>query len=106
MEKGHFHEPPIRLKEAMVEDIAETIHCLHYGLKSATDLLLDDLKSRALLCDEKIQQAVMAFSEQVQFQFAYDQRHEMSKEVESAAIHLLTALGFKPERLFSFGKAS
>jgi hypothetical protein len=106
MKKPPFKEKPLQLKAAIAEDVAEVIHCLHYGLISATNLLLDDIKSRALLTDEKIQQKTLKFSEQVLFQFAYDPNHAVSKEVETAALDLLDELGYKPERLFNYGKAS
>lgn len=91
------HEIPIRSKLEMCDDIAKIIYHLHQGEKSKSDPLLEDLKVRSLHLDETIQQDVLIFSEQVQFQYAYDPWHKVTHEVEKAADRLIEDLGFQPQ---------
>ncbi len=90
-----FNELPIRSKREMANDIAEIIECLHRGQRSKTDLLIEDLKARCALLDERIQQDVLIFVEQVQFQYAYDPWHKVTSDVEAAADQLIQDLGFR-----------
>ena len=85
----------LRSKSEMAKDIAEIISCLHHGHRSAVDLLIEDLKTRALFFDENIQQDVLVFIEQVMFQETYDPWHKVTAEVQKAADKLLEDLGFK-----------
>ncbi|MDE3045908.1 MAG: hypothetical protein KGJ02_04610 [Verrucomicrobiota bacterium] len=96
MKKHHSQQLPIRLKIEMVQEVAEIIHCFQNGQRAAVDLLIEDLKSRCVHLDEKIQQDVLMFAEQVQFQFTYDQWHTITQEIQSAADHLIEDLGLQP----------
>jgi hypothetical protein len=94
MDKHPSHELPIRSKLDMLDDVVKIIHYLHEGDRVAADHLIDDLKTRAVYLDEKIQQDVLIFSEQVQFQYDYDPWHKVTPEVQSAADQLISDLGF------------
>jgi len=96
MDKHHSRELPIRSKLEMAKEIGQIIHCLHTGQRSTADLLIEDLKTRAVYMDEEIQQGVLMFAEQVQFQYDYDPWHRMTGEVQKAADQLIETLGFKP----------
>ncbi len=96
MAKHSSQELPIRSKIEMAKDIGQIIQCLHSGQRSAADLLIEDLKTRAVYMDEDIQQHVLMFAEQVQFQYDYDARHLMTEDVQKAADKLIEMLGFKP----------
>ena len=88
------HELPIRSKLDMLDDIVQVIHYLHTGERKAADPLLDDLKIKAIYFDEKIQQDVLIFAEQVHFQYDYDPWHKVTPEVQRAADRLIEDLGF------------
>lgn len=94
MDKRIKKELPIRSKLEMAEDIAKIIQFLHQGQRSAADLLIEDLKTRAVYLDEDIQHDVLVFAEQVQFQYDYDPWHKVTHDVEKAANHLIESLGF------------
>ena len=89
---------PIRSKKQIADGIGEVLHCLHTGQRSATDLLLESLKSDAILLEDPIQQDVLKFAEAVQFQAVYDDWHRITPEVEQAANRLIEALGFTPPK--------
>ncbi len=89
-----FHELPIRSKKEMVSDIVKIVQCLHEGKRAEADLLVEDLKARGAFLDETIQQDVLIFVEQVQFQYAYDPWHKVTPDVQSAADRLIHDLGF------------
>jgi hypothetical protein len=80
----------------MVDDIVKIIHFLHTGSRRSAAPLIDDLKLRALMLDEKVQQDVLIFAEQVYFQYDYDPWHCVTKEVQQAADQLIDDLGFHP----------
>jgi len=105
MLKGLFNELPIRSKLEMAKDVAEIIQCLHAGHRSRSDQFVKNLKARCSLLDEKIQQDVLIFVEQVQFQHAYDPWHRVTPEVERAADRLIMDLGFRiiPKQLEELG---
>ena len=86
---------PIQAKLEMAKDISEIIACLHSGQRSAADLLIEDLKARALYMDEDIQQRVLMFAEQVHFQYDYDPWHRITVDVQKAADKLIETLGFR-----------
>jgi hypothetical protein len=94
MNDDMFYELPIRSKREMAQDIAEIIQCLHRGQRSQSDLLIEDLKARCTLLDKTIQQDVLIFAEQVQFQYVYDPWHRVTPEVQIAADRLIEDLGF------------
>lgn len=94
MKKDHHRELPIRIKWEMAKDIAQIVQHLHQGHRSAADLLIEDLKTRSLFLSEDIQQDVLVFAEQVQFQYDYDPWHKMTPEVQKAADQLLEDLGW------------
>jgi|SRR5271156_5543565 len=96
MGKHYSQELPIRSKIEMAKEIGQIIECLHAGRRSAADLLIEDLKARAVYMDEEIQQSVLMFAEQVQFQYDYDACHLMTAEVAHAADKLIENLGFRP----------
>ncbi|OGN63717.1 MAG: hypothetical protein A3E80_00645 [Chlamydiae bacterium RIFCSPHIGHO2_12_FULL_49_9] len=93
MKKHPSRELPIRSKLEMAEDVAEILRCLHTGRRSALDLLLQDLKTRSIYFEEQIQQDVLVFAEQVQFQYDYDPWHKVTREIEKAADKLIEDLG-------------
>lgn len=96
MNEHHFKELPIRSKLEMIEDLKRVIYYLHTGQRSAADLLIEDLKNRSVFMDEAIQQDVLAFSEQVHFQYDYDPWHQVTVNVQRAADKLISDLGFSP----------
>lgn len=76
----------------MQEDIAQIVYHLHQGNRSIGDLLIEDLKANAIHMESKIQQHVLMFAEQVQFQHDYDPWHKVTPEVQHAADQLLKDL--------------
>ncbi len=88
------HELPFRSKLAMVEDIRAILGCLNR--RERADVWIEDLKARSVFFDEDVQQAVLMFSEQVQFQSAYDPVYGVTAEVERAADKVVEWLGFTP----------
>ena len=56
------------------------------------DLLIEDLKARSIHMESKIQQDVLMFAEQVQFQYDYDPWHKVTPDVQHAADQLLRDL--------------
>lgn len=56
--------------------------------------MLEDLKIRSIYLDEEIQQDVLMFAEQVQFQYDYDPWHKVTIDIERAADRLIEDLGF------------
>lgn len=95
MKSNHHHDLPIRSKQAMAQDIADIIQSLHRGERANVDLLIEDLKIRAINFDSNIQQDVLMFAETVQFQSVYDPWHKVTQEVEKAADRLLSDLGIR-----------
>lgn len=89
-------EIPIRLKLGMLDDLVQIMSYLHKGDKKAADLLIEDLKIRATFLESPIQEAVLNFSEQVQFQYTYDPWHKVNQDVVEAADRLIKAMGFRP----------
>jgi len=94
MTKETQDELPIRSKLKMLEDVSQIIHFLHTGDRPKADALIHDLKKRALFLDAQIQNSVLIFSEQVQFQYDYDPWHKITPEVQKAADKLIDDLGF------------
>lgn len=94
MNKHPSHELPMRSKLDMLDDIVQIIHYLHTGERKLADPLIDDLKIRSMFMDEKVQREVLIFSEQVQFQYAYDPWHKVTPDVQKAADKLIKDLGF------------
>ncbi len=88
-----FREIPLRAKKQMARDVAEIVLCLHRGHPEKAAPLIQDLKARSVHLHEQIQQDVLIFVEQIQFQFAYDEWHNVTYEVEQAADNLLEDLG-------------
>ena len=91
-------ELPIRSKKQIIDRIKEVIHCLHTGQRSATNLLIEGLKSDSIYLEDPIQQDVLKFAEVVQFQAVYDAWHLITPEVEEAANRLIEDLGFTPPK--------
>ena len=88
------HEIAIRSKKEMMDDIVQIIHFLHTGQRSSADLLIEDLKARSIYLGDQVQQDVMMFAEQVQFQYDYDPWHKVTSDVQRAADKLIKDLGF------------
>ncbi len=97
MKNTHKHEIPIKSKIEMCNDIAKIIQHLHKGEQSQSEPLIKDLKVRSLFLDDTIQNDVLIFAEQVQFQYAYDPWHKVTPEVQKAADRLIEDLGFQPQ---------
>ena len=92
-----MHSPkelPIRSKITMLHNIAKIIKHLHKGERPFADRLIEDLKTRSVFLDEQIQQDVLIFAEQVQFQYDYDPNHLITRDVQKAADRLIEDLGF------------
>lgn len=96
MEKKYKRGLPFQEKLEMTKDIAQILKHLHQGERSSTDLLIEDLKSRAIHFPDEIQRDVLIFCEQVHFQYDYDPWHKVTPEVQRAADQLITDLGFTP----------
>lgn len=94
MKEKHPHEIPFRSKQTMLDDVAQIVHYLHTGQRSSADLLIEDLKTRSLSFDPQIQQDVLIFAEQVQFQYDYDPWHKVTPDVQKAADKLIHDLGY------------
>lgn len=89
MDKNQNYE---NFKTLMKDDVILIMHHLHYGERSLSDLCLEDLKAQSVHFGEKIQQDVLNFAEQVEFQFDYDPWHKITPEVQMAADQLLKDL--------------
>lgn len=86
----------------MLEDIIQIILCLHTGNRHVANLLLDDLKTRAMFLDEQIQQDVLIFCEQIDFQYDYDPWHKVTIEVQRAADRLIESMGLNVKAVRKF----
>lgn len=86
----------ILAKKQMSEDVTKIISHLHHGERPQSDLLIEDLKSQAAHFSENIQQDVLMFSEQIQFQYDYDPWHKITPDVQAAADRLIKDLGLTP----------
>ena len=84
----------IKTKLRMVDGISEALHCLNRGDRSGMNLQIENLKASALDFDDKVQQDVLALSEQLQFQSLYDPLHWADIEVQKRVDCLLEDLGF------------
>ena len=93
-----WEDLPIRTKVEMAEEVGEIIHALFTGHRPSADRLIENLKLRATTLDEAIQQDVLMFAEQVQFQYDYDPWHKVTPGVTKAADKLIEDLGFSPPR--------
>lgn len=96
MKRIPVNELPIRSKKEIAEGVGKIIGFLHTGQRSSADLLIEELKVRSLYLDPDIQNALLIFVEEVQFQYAYDPWHKVTLEVEKAADRLIENLGFIP----------
>lgn len=86
-----FRELPLEAKNKMATDIAKIIRNLNNGILDKADIR--DLKARSVHLSEEIQQDVLMFIEQVEFQHAYDPWHRVTKEVTKAADRLVRHMG-------------
>lgn len=96
MNKNYSKELPIRSKVEMIQDIGKILHHLCNGDRSSLDVLIEDLKNRSIFMEEQIQQSVLSFAEQIQFQYNYDPWHKVTPEIQRAADKLIEDLGFTP----------
>jgi hypothetical protein len=87
-------ELPIRSKLKMKENVGRIIQSLHEGNRAVSNLLIEDLKGRSLFFDAQIQQDVLIFAEQIQFQSVYDPDRNITPEIQRAADRLMDDLGF------------
>lgn len=94
MDRYPAHELPIRSKLQMLDHIIQILYYLHTGQRGAASPLLEDLKARSIFLDERIQQDVLIFAEQVDFQYDYDPYHKITPDVQKAADSLIQDLGF------------
>lgn len=94
MKQHNPNELPIRSKYEMIHAIIKIIHFLHAGKKKEANELIEELKIRAIHLDPPIQQDVLIFAEQIQFQYAYDPWHKVTEEIQKAADRLIEDLGF------------
>jgi len=94
MKPHMFRELPYRSKLKMAEDVGEILGCLNR--RERPDVWIQDLKARSVFFDDDVQQAVLMFAEQVQFQSAYDPMWGVTAEVERAADKVIEWLGFTP----------
>ena len=94
MKTHNPNELPIRSKYEMIHAIIKIIHYLHAGKQKEANDLMEELKIRAIYLDPSIQQDVLAFVEQVQFQYAYDPWHKITEEIQKTADKLIEDLGF------------
>jgi hypothetical protein len=92
----NYGDLPIRSKLEMMHDVGLIIGCLHSGDRSHANLLIEDLKTRSLFMDEEVQQDVLSFVEQIDFQYDYDPLHQVTPNVQQAADRLIEDLGFRP----------
>lgn len=88
-------ELPIRSKVAMADLIKKIIETLHEGDRSAALPFIEDLKARSIFLDEQIQQDVLAFVNQILFQYDYDPYHKITPEIQQAANQLIEDMGFQ-----------
>ena len=95
MDNENFRELPIRAREEMARDVVKIIRNLHRGKPELATPLIQDLKARSLHLSDQIQQDVLIFAEQVQFQYAYDPWHKVTEEVSQAADRLLAHLDLR-----------
>lgn len=94
MEEEIKKELPIRSKLAMGDAIIQVLAYLHSGNRVALLPLLEELKLRSMFLDEQIQEDVIAFANQVLFQYDADPWHLVTDEVQQAADHLFEDMGF------------
>jgi len=87
-------ELPIRSKVAIRENIVKALQYMTEGNRMALESLIEDLKNRAIYLDETIQQDVLIFAEQVQFQYDYDPWHKITPDIKKAADRLIEDLGW------------
>ena len=83
---------PLRSKRAMVQDVGQALRFLHEGGKAKLDVVIRDLKTRSIDLEENVQQSVLIFSEQVDFQYAYDPWHLVTRDITRAADRLIAIL--------------
>ena len=86
---------PIRTKLEMAENIGKVLRHLFDGDRMRATPLLDALKISSIYLDDDIQQDVLAFVQQVLFQFDYDPGHKLTPEIQKAADKLIEDMGFK-----------
>jgi len=79
-------------KEIILVLIAETIHRLGNGEFSKLDPLLDKMKSASESLNDKVQEDILDFIQQVEFQKDYDPEHLITKEIKKAADRLIRDL--------------
>jgi len=92
MDSYPHHAIPIRSKLEMLNDIAYIIRYLHDGARGKANPFMDDLKTRASFLEEKVQQDVLMFCQEVCFQYDYDPWHKITPEIQKAADKLIADL--------------
>ncbi len=94
--KENKPELPIRSKIKIAQTIEEVLHALEKGDRASLSKLLDNMKANAFYLDADIQSDLLKFSENAEFQLAYDPAHPVTEEVIRAADRLIEDLGFLP----------
>lgn len=95
----HYHNQlPIRSKIDIAEEIGQIIYCLQTGKQDTANTLIENMKTRSIYLDERIQGDILMFAEAVQFQSTYDPWHTVTPEIEKAANQLIEDLGFVPPK--------
>jgi len=78
--------------ERILKIIVDAINLLGHGEFSLLDPLLDNLKKTSMEFDDKIQEDVLDFIQQIEFQKDYDPAHLVTKEIQQTADRLITDL--------------
>lgn len=79
-------------KEYIFNTIAKIINNLGQGNFKKLDLLLDNLRKKTSSYDSNIQEDILDFIQQIEFQKDYDQNHLVTKEIQEAADKLIINL--------------
>lgn len=79
-------------KEYILNTIAEIISNLGHGNFTELNSLLDSLREKTSYCNEHIQEDILDFIQQVEFQKEYDLEHLVTKEIQESADKLIKDL--------------
>jgi len=79
-------------KEYILKTIAEIIVRLGHGNFTEMDSLLDSLREKTSSCSVSIQEDILDFIQQVEFQKEYDLEHLVTKEIQESADKLIKDL--------------
>ena len=82
----------MNIKEDILKIIGEAISALGHGYIEQIDPLLDKLKEKSSTLSDKIQEDILDFIIQIEFQKDYDYQHLITKEIQEAADKLIKDL--------------